>query len=105
MKNPINNFHDALNEWNNGDVKRIPAHLLEGLIKQGQEELQRRIIERVVQSRIDDIDEAIQYCNQQNLTAISCEDALEIWHDSDEYATEQEERKGCDDSHADRERD
>jgi hypothetical protein len=105
MKNPINNFHDALNEWNNGDVKRIPAHLLEGLIKQGQGELQRRIIERVVQSRIDEIDRALEYCNDEKLRPSSCEEALQVWHDSDEYATEQAERKGCDDSHADRERD
>jgi hypothetical protein len=105
MKPQINNFHDALNEWNNGELKNVASHYISAMVKMLQDEQIRRRIASAVSDREAEIDTAIAYCNAEDLMVISCEDALEIWHDSDEYATEQAERKGCDDSHADRDRD
>jgi hypothetical protein len=67
------------------------------MIKQLQDEQIKRRIDYAIADREAEIDKAIAYCNSMAFVAISCEDALEIWHDSDEYATDQAERKGDDD--------
>jgi hypothetical protein len=105
MKNPINNFHDALNEWNNGELKNVANHYISAMIKQLQDEQIKRRIDYAIADREAEIDKALNYCARNGWMPDSSQYAIDIWHDSDEYATEQEERKGCDDSHADRERD
>jgi hypothetical protein len=105
MKNPINNFHDALNEWNNGELKNVPPHFITSMITILQTELERRLVARLTDAKFSEYEEAWRYCCRKGYEPDNNADALELWHDSDEYATEQEERKGCDDSHADRDRD
>lgn len=105
MKPIIRTWEAALQEWQQGSIENIPPHFITALIKQLQDEQIRRRIELAIIDRENDIDMALGYCAENNLTVWSCEEAVGIWHDSDEYATEQEERKGCDDSHEDRDRD
>jgi hypothetical protein len=101
---PINNFHDALNEWNNGELKNVPTYLLDAIVKQRQDDLQRRKIENLADDRFSAYESAWAFCCRKGYEPDNNADALELWRDSDEYATDQEEQKGCDDSHADRER-
>lgn len=104
MKPIIRTWEAALQEWQQGTIENIPTHFINALINQLREEMIRRRIASAVRDREAEIDEALKYCAENNLTAWSCEEAVGIWHDSDEYATEQEERKWCDDSHEERER-
>lgn len=97
MKNPINNFHDALNEWNNGELKNVANHYISAMIKQLQDEQIKRRIDYAIADREAEIDRALTYCNDEKLRPSCCEEALQVWHNSDEYATEQAERKGDDD--------
>jgi hypothetical protein len=97
---PINTWEDALNEWQNGDIKNIPAHFVTALIKQLQDEELSRFVDAKYKKICDELEDALAYCHKEGIDVTCSDDAIDAYReylDSDEYATDQAERKGDDD--------